>query len=91
VLEKIDTCRTAIFDKTGTLTYGQPKLTDVLPGEGFTKDEALAAVASLERYSRHPLAAATISAADQAGLELAEAAEVSERPAKGSAASSAVG
>jgi cation transport ATPase len=26
VLEKIDTCRTAIFDKTGTLTYGQPKL-----------------------------------------------------------------
>src|SRR5262249_25581641 len=28
VLEKIDTCRTAIFDKTGTLTYGQPKLTE---------------------------------------------------------------
>ena len=25
VLEKIDTCRTAIFDKTGTLTYGQPQ------------------------------------------------------------------
>ncbi|MFM7151387.1 MAG: HAD-IC family P-type ATPase, partial [Gemmataceae bacterium] len=25
VLEKIDTCRTAIFDKTGTLTYGQPR------------------------------------------------------------------
>ena len=24
VLEKIDTCRTAIFDKTGTLTYGKP-------------------------------------------------------------------
>ena len=63
VLEKIDTCRTAIFDKTGTLTYGQPKLTEVLPGEGFTEDEVLAAVASLERYSRHPLAAATINAA----------------------------
>ena len=83
VLEKIDTCRTAIFDKTGTLTYGQPKLTDVLPGEGFTEDEALAVVASLERYSRHPLAAATIAAADQAGLELAEAAEVNERPGEG--------
>jgi heavy metal translocating P-type ATPase len=83
VLEKIDTCRTAIFDKTGTLTYGQPKLTDVLPGEGFTRDEVLAVVASLERYSRHPLAAATIAAASQAGLELAEAAEVSERPGEG--------
>ena len=83
VLEKIDTCRTAIFDKTGTLTYGQPKLTEVLPGEGFTRDESLAAVASLERYSRHPLAAATIAAASHGGLELAEPAEVSERPGEG--------
>jgi heavy metal translocating P-type ATPase len=83
VLEKIDTCRTAIFDKTGTLTYGQPRLTDVLPGEGFAKDEVLAAVASLERYSRHPLAAATIVAAGQAGLKVVEAAEVSERSGEG--------
>ena len=51
--------------------------------EGFTKDEALAAVASLERYSRHPLAAATVAAASQSGLTLAEAAEVSERPGEG--------
>ena len=65
VLEKIDTCRIAIFDKTGTLTYGQPKLTEVLPAAGFTKDETLAAVASLERYSRHPLASAMIDAADR--------------------------
>ncbi len=81
VLEKIDTCRTAIFDKTGTLTYGRPELTDVLPG--FTKDEVLAAVASLERYSRHPLAAATINAAGTSGLKLADAADVSERPGEG--------
>ena len=83
VLEKIDTCKTAIFDKTGTLTYGHPKLTEVLPGKGFSKDEVLAAVASLERYSRHPLAAATITAASEAGLKLAEASEVSERPGDG--------
>ena len=83
VLEKIDTCRTAIFDKTGTLTYGRPELTEVLPGEGFTGDEVLAAVASLERYSRHPLSAATISAAERTGLALAEVAEVSERPGEG--------
>ena len=34
VLEKIDTCRTAIFDKTGTLTYGQPQLTELIPAPG---------------------------------------------------------
>ena len=83
VLEKIDTCRTAIFDKTGTLTYGRPKLTEVLPAEGFKGDDVLASVASLERYSRHPLAAATIEAAAERGLGLAEAAEVSERPGEG--------
>ena len=83
VLEKIDTCRIAIFDKTGTLTYGQPKLTEVLPAGGFTRDEALAAVASLERYSRHPLASAMIDAATEAKLPLQEAGEVSERPGEG--------
>src|SRR5512135_1716974 len=83
VLEKIDTCRIAIFDKTGTLTYGQPKLTVVLPDAGFTKDETLAAVASLERYSRHPLASAMIDAATEAKLPPQEAGEVSERPGEG--------
>ena len=83
VLEKIDTCRIAIFDKTGTLTYGQPKLTEIFPAEPFTKDETLAAVASLERYSRHPLASAMTAAATEAKLPMQEAAEVSERPGEG--------
>ncbi len=83
VLEKIDTCRIAIFDKTGTLTYGQPKLTEVLPAVGFTREETLSAVASLERYSRHPLASAMIDAATEAKLSLDEAGEVSERPGEG--------
>jgi heavy metal translocating P-type ATPase len=83
VLEKIATCRIAIFDKTGTLTYGQPKLTEILPAAGFTKDESLSAVASLERYSRHPLASAMIDAATEAKLSLQEAVEVSERPGEG--------
>jgi heavy metal translocating P-type ATPase len=83
VLEKIDTCRIAIFDKTGTLTYGQPKLTEILPGPGFTEHETLAAVASLERYSRHPLASAMIDAAVAAKLPLEDVVEVSERPGEG--------
>jgi heavy metal translocating P-type ATPase len=83
VLEKIDTCRVAIFDKTGTLTYGRPQVTEILPGPGFTRDAVLASVASLERYSRHPLAAAIVDAATKAALPLKEATEVSEAPGEG--------
>jgi heavy metal translocating P-type ATPase len=83
VLEKIDTCRTAIFDKTGTLTYGQPRLTEVIPAAGFTKAEVLGLVASLERYSKHPLARAILEAAGKAGISLQEATAISERPGEG--------
>jgi heavy metal translocating P-type ATPase len=83
VLEKIDTCRVAIFDKTGTLTYGHPKLTDLLAGPGFEKDEMLRLTASLERYSKHPLADAILEAAQEAGLTLAEVSEIHESPGKG--------
>jgi heavy metal translocating P-type ATPase len=83
VLEKVATCRTAIFDKTGTLTYGEPQLTEVLPAAGFDRQEVLALVAGLERYSRHPLAGAVLEAARTAGMPLQDASEVSERPGEG--------
>jgi heavy metal translocating P-type ATPase len=83
VLECIDTCRTAIFDKTGTLTYGQPKLTEMLPGPGFEANQILTLVASLERYSKHPLASAILEAARKAGTQLLDASSVSERPGEG--------
>jgi heavy metal translocating P-type ATPase len=83
VLETIDTCRTAIFDKTGTLTYGQPELTELLPADDFAPKELLALVASLERYSKHPLSGAILDAAREAGITLGEASEISERPGEG--------
>jgi heavy metal translocating P-type ATPase len=83
VLEQIDTCRTAIFDKTGTLTYGQPRLTELLPGPGFEKQEVLTLVAGLERYSKHPLAGAILDGARKAGVPPPEASAVSERPGEG--------
>ncbi|HKI47477.1 MAG TPA: heavy metal translocating P-type ATPase, partial [Balneolales bacterium] len=83
VLEKIETCRVAMFDKTGTLTYGQPKLTDVHIEEGFERNQVLALVASLERYSRHPLSSAILEAARHEKLTLPEAGQVSERPGEG--------
>lgn len=83
VLEQIAGCRTAIFDKTGTLTYGEPALTDQLIAPGFAPQDVLTLAASLERYSRHPLAGAILEAAKRAALPLPEAAEVSEAPGHG--------
>jgi heavy metal translocating P-type ATPase len=81
-LEQITGCRTAIFDKTGTLTYGAPSLTDVFLAPAFDRQEVMALVASLERYSRHPLARAVLAAHPDVRM-LPEATEVSERPGAG--------
>jgi heavy metal translocating P-type ATPase len=83
VLEQISTCRTAIFDKTGTLTYGEPKLTDRLIAHGFDERKVLALVASLERYSKHPLAHAIVESAKLEGVDLPEANQVTETPGYG--------
>ena len=84
VLEKIDTCRTAIFDKTGTLTYGQPKLTEVLPADGFDAGRSTGrggqpgALLAPPARVRPLIAAATRS---QSGC-FEQAGEVSERPGR---------
>lgn len=83
VLERLPTCRTAIFDKTGTLTFGRPQLTDMIAADGFDRDLVLAQTASLERYSKHPLASAILQGAKDAGLALHEADHVSEKPGQG--------
>src|SRR6202049_130892 len=83
VLEQITGCRTAIFDKTGTLTYGEPKLTEQFVATGFAQLEVLTLVASLERYSKHPLARAILTAVKENALQLPEATEVSEQPGQG--------
>ena len=82
-LETVGSCRTLIFDKTGTLTYGTPSLTERGTVHGFDDDEVLGLAASLERYSKHPLAAAIVAAADDASVARHEATEISERSGEG--------
>jgi len=62
---------TLVVDKTGTLTEGKPRVTESHFLEG---DEAtlLGLVAALERGSEHPLAAALLQHAEQAGAEPAD-------------------
>ena len=83
VLEQIPSCRTFIFDKTGTLTYGKPSLTRIVCAPGFEEEDVLVAAASLERYSKHPLAAAILEPARQRGYPLSPVSQVSERPGEG--------
>ena len=83
VLEQIAECRTAIFDKTGTLTYGEPTLTEQLIAPGFEQKDVLTLAASLERYSKHPLARAILAAAKAEDLPLQNATSVTEPPGQG--------
>jgi len=83
VLEQIDRCRTFIFDKTGTLTYGKPTLTRIVCASSFQENEVLALAASLERYSKHPLAGAILEEAERRGCQLSPATRVSESPGQG--------
>ncbi|AFA47632.1 heavy metal translocating P-type ATPase [Acetobacterium woodii] len=44
-----------VFDKTGTLTQGEFKVLKAEPAPGFTEAELLAAAATGEHYSNHPI------------------------------------
>ncbi len=83
ILETIGQCRTAIFDKTGTLTYGRPSLTHIVPGANLDKTAVLTLIASLERYSRHPLSGSIVKAAEAAGLTFLSVANIRELPGEG--------
>ena len=57
------------LDKTGTITKGQPKVTDIVPAPGYTKESLLQLAYDLEQKSEHPLAKAVVEEADKNGLK----------------------
>lgn len=65
MLERLGTAQTMFFDKTGTLTYGRPKLASTHTMPGVDTEQILMWVASVEQFSRHPLASAVFEAASQ--------------------------
>ena len=72
-LERLAGIDTLVVDKTGTLTEGKPRLADIVPLAGFSEEEVLAAVASLEAGSEHPLAAAILAGAAERNIQPAKA------------------
>jgi heavy metal translocating P-type ATPase len=83
MLERISSCRTVIFDKTGTLTYGKPSLTDILCAPNVDRKDALQMAASLEQYSKHPLAGSVLEAQRRENVDLVPVSQISEKPGHG--------
>jgi Cu2+-exporting ATPase len=82
-LEGIGALDAIALDKTGTLTRGEPAVTDVVVTDQRPQDELLRLVASAERGSEHPLAAAIVTAARERELDLAEATDFEAVPGHG--------
>jgi Cu+-exporting ATPase len=82
-LERFAGVDTIVVDKTGTLTEGKPKLAGIEAAAGFDEDRLLALVASVERASEHPLAAAIVSAALERRLALGTASNVKTLAGRG--------
>ncbi len=83
VLEQLDQCKTMIFDKTGTLTYGKPVLIDQIVFHPMGEKNILRLAASIERYSKHPLASAILERAQEEKINLVEVKQICEPKGEG--------
>jgi Cu+-exporting ATPase len=82
-LETFEKVETLVVDKTGTLTEGRPKLVTVSTETEMSEIEFLSLVASLEKASEHPLAAAIVEGATERGARLGDAEEFQSVTGKG--------
>ena len=67
-LETAGKAQIVALDKTGTITSGEPKVTDIIPGDGYTEETLLRMAYALENRSEHPLARAIVEEASRQGL-----------------------
>ena len=72
-VDALDAVTHVVFDKTGTLTEGRLGVASVSTQPGFTRAEALALAAALERTSEHPIARALLDAASADDARVATA------------------
>ena len=67
-LEETGRIAVVALDKTGTITSGEPKVTDILPAEGYTEETLVAHAFALEAKSEHPLARAIVAYAEDKNM-----------------------
>jgi len=83
IMEQISKTTIVILDKTGTLTLGIPKITEIIANPPYMKSDILKYAASIERYSKHPLASAVVLAQNKQDIELQTVDTVCEKPGEG--------
>ena len=82
-LENAGKTEIVALDKTGTITSGEPRVTDVLPAAGVSKEELTEAAFALEQKSEHPLAKAIVAYGTERGRKPQEVAEFEAVPGNG--------
>jgi Cu+-exporting ATPase len=80
VLRKVDTL---VVDKTGTLTEGKPKVTAIVPTEGYDENEVLRLAATIARASEHALSGAIVAEANARGVSLVSIDSFESVPGRG--------
>ena len=82
-LEETGKTKIVVLDKTGTITKGEPEVTDIIPGEGYSRKEVLSLAAALEKKSEHPLARAVMEKAKEENLATEEVEKFQAVPGNG--------
>ena len=85
-LETLGRVDTVVLDKTGTLTFGRPEVQQILPAKGVEAEELLAAAATAEVRSEHPLGKAIVAHFRKQGRDIVEPEEFAYTPGRGIAA-----
>jgi Zn2+/Cd2+-exporting ATPase len=81
-LDMLTQVKTVVFDKTGTLTKGVFQVTQIVPHNGFTKEELLSFAAHVEARSHHPIAQ-SVREAYEGELDLSVVTNYEEIPGHG--------
>ena len=68
-LETLAKVNTIVFDKTGTITKGNFSVSKIIALKGYTEMELLKMVASIEKYSTHPIGLSIVEVFKEKGLE----------------------
>lgn len=71
-LETVRRLQVIALDKTGTITRGEPDVIDIVPFNGYSREDLLYFAGSAERGSEHPLGQAIVKAAKIDNEKLAD-------------------
>ena len=82
-LEETGKVQIVALDKTGTITSGEPKVTDIIPENGYSEEELLTNACALEKKSEHPLAKAVLQYGVEHQISAEEVTEFVALPGNG--------